>query len=115
MKNKLFYDDYYPNKKPKKPKKAFLVSTYWVALPDRRSGKELASQATSNDAPCGTTDRVFRRVSESNKIYNYDPILPININEIKKEVENDVYCKLCGCMMVFFLLIACICLVIYIK
>ena len=49
----------------------------------------------------------------SNKIYNYNPVLPINMDEIKKEVENDFYCKLCSCMMLLFLIIGCVCLLVY--
>ncbi len=51
----------------------------------------------------------------SNKIFNYDPVLPINMNEIKKEAENDAYCKLCVCMMLLFFIITCVCLLIFLK
>lgn len=50
----------------------------------------------------------------SNRVYHLDPILPINNKDIQNQVIDDAYCKLCGCFILLFLIIGCVCVLVFV-
>ncbi len=51
-----------------------------------------------------------------NKVFNnYNSVLPYYNSQIINEVNNDGYCKICSAFMILFIVISCVCVLVYVN